>query len=287
MRLLHQTGVVVALGGGAVTSPLIRERLRDGSFTVLLDVSPQTAWRRIEAEAGDRPLAAEARGFAELYEQRRGLYHAAADALVDAEEVHGDEALLAPLARPGALAELPRLIGARRAALVADRAVLRLVGAPFEPFVTVRLPAGEPAKTVAVARQAWTRLARARAGARRRRRRPGRRRCHRRGRLRRRDATTAASPGSLCRRRSSGMVDAAMGGKTGIDLPAAQERGRRVPPAGVGRLGPGRARDAARAGVGVRVRRGDQDRRSWRAAGCGRWCGSGSRAGARPSSAWS
>src|SRR5205085_9199839 len=41
LRLLHQTGVVVALGGGAVTSPLIRERLRDGSFTVLLDVSPQ------------------------------------------------------------------------------------------------------------------------------------------------------------------------------------------------------------------------------------------------------
>jgi shikimate kinase len=30
LRLLHQTGVVVALGGGAVTSPLIRERLRDG-----------------------------------------------------------------------------------------------------------------------------------------------------------------------------------------------------------------------------------------------------------------
>ena len=102
LRLLHQTGVVVALGGGAVTSPLIRERLRDGSFTVLLDVSPQTAWRRIEAGAGDRPLAAEARGFAELYEQRRGLYHASADALVDAEEVHGDEALLAPIARPGA-----------------------------------------------------------------------------------------------------------------------------------------------------------------------------------------
>src|SRR5204863_401957 len=112
LRLLHQTGVVVALGGGAVTSPLIRERLRDGSFTVLLDVSPQTAWRRIEAGAGDRPLAAEARGFAELYEQRRGLYHASADALVDAEEVNGDEDLLAPIARPGAPPELPRLIGA-------------------------------------------------------------------------------------------------------------------------------------------------------------------------------
>jgi shikimate kinase/3-dehydroquinate synthase len=219
MRLLHETGVVVALGGGAVTSPLIRERLRDESFTVLLDVSPQTAWRRIEAQAGDRPLAAEARGFAELYEDRRGLYHATADALVDAEEVHGEEALLAPIARPSALAELGRLIGARRAALVADRSVLRMVGAPIEPFVTVRLPVGEAAKTVAVARQAWTRLGEFG--------------------LERGDvivglgggaATDVAGfiaatyhrgipwiavPTSLV-----GMVDAAVGGKTGIDLPS-------------------------------------------------------------------
>ncbi|MEP6642464.1 MAG: shikimate kinase, partial [Gaiellales bacterium] len=159
MRLLHETGVVVALGGGAVTSPLVRERLRDGSFTVLLDVSPQTAWRRIEADAGERPLAADARGFAELYERRRSLYHATADAMIDAEEIHGEEALLAPLARTAALGELDRLIGAGLVALVADRAVLRLVGPPCEPFVTVRLPVGEAAKTVAVARQAWTRLA--------------------------------------------------------------------------------------------------------------------------------
>ena len=68
------------------------------------------------------------------------LYHAAADALVDADEMSGLEPLLVPLARAGALAELPRLVHARRAALVADRAVLRLVGAPVEPLVTVRLP---------------------------------------------------------------------------------------------------------------------------------------------------
>src|SRR5205823_6020329 len=94
-----------ASGGGAITSPVTRERLRDGSFTVLLDVSVQTAWRRIEAEAEDRPLAVEARGFADLYEQRRPLYHAAADALVDAEQLEGGEALLVPLSRPAALAE--------------------------------------------------------------------------------------------------------------------------------------------------------------------------------------
>ena len=75
-RLLTQPNAVIALGGGAVLSAVTRERLRDGSFTVLLDVSPQTAWRRVEAEAGDRPLAGEARGFCELYEARNPLYHA-------------------------------------------------------------------------------------------------------------------------------------------------------------------------------------------------------------------
>ena len=158
-RLSERMDAVIALGGGAITSPVTRERLRDGSFTVLLDVSPQTAWRRVEAEAGDRPLAGEARGFSELYEARNPLYHASCDALVDAEDLRGGEALLAPLARAAALTELPRLVGARRAALVADRAVLRVLGPPIDPLVTVRLPAGEAAKTVAVARQAWTRLA--------------------------------------------------------------------------------------------------------------------------------
>ncbi len=157
--LLAETNAVIALGGGAVGSPVTRERLREGSYTVLLDVSPQVAWRRVEAEAGDRPLAREAEAFRALYESRRATYAAAADALVDADEVHGDEPMLVPLARTGALFELPRLIGARRAALIADRDVLRVVGKPFDPFVTVRLPAGEAAKTVAVARQAWRRLA--------------------------------------------------------------------------------------------------------------------------------
>ena len=100
-RLSERMDAVIALGGGAITSPVTRERLRDGSFTVLLDVSVQTAWRRIEAEAEDRPLAVEARGFADLYEQRRPLYHAAADALVDAEQLEGGEPLLVPLSRPG------------------------------------------------------------------------------------------------------------------------------------------------------------------------------------------
>src|SRR4051812_17502995 len=220
-RLLERVDTVIALGGGAVTSPVTRERLRDGSFTVLLDVTAQTAWRRIEAQAGDRPLALEARGFADLYDRRRPLYHAAADALVDAEQLEGGEPLLVPLSRPAAVAELPRLVGARRAALVADRDVLRVVGRPVEPFVTVRLPPGEAAKTVAVARQAWTRLADLG--------------------LERGDVVVGLGGGAATDLAGFvaatyqrgvpwiavpttllGMVDAAIGGKTGIDLPAAK-----------------------------------------------------------------
>jgi shikimate kinase/3-dehydroquinate synthase len=99
--------------------------------------------------------------------------------------------------------------------------VLRLVGPPVDPLVTVRLPVGEAAKTVAVARQAWTRLADLG--------------------LERGDVVVAlgggaatdaagfvaatyqrgvpwiAAPTSLV-----GMVDAAIGGKTGLDLPGAK-----------------------------------------------------------------
>ena len=220
-ELLQRMDTVVSLGGGAVGSPLIRERLRDGTFTVLLDVSPQTAWRRVEAEAGERPLAVDPARFADLYRERQPAYRDAADALVDADEMSGLEPLLVPLCRSGAIEELPRLVHPRRSALVADRAVLRLVGAPVEPLVTVRLPSGEAAKTVAVARQAWTRLAELG--------------------LERGDVVVGLGGGAATDLAGFvaatyqrgvpwiavpttllGMVDAAIGGKTGIDLPAAK-----------------------------------------------------------------
>ena len=218
---------------------------------MLLDVSPQTAWRRVEDEAGDRPLGREARGFAQLYEERRPVYHATADALVDGERGAGAEALLVPLARTGALGELPRLVAARRAALVADRDVLRMVGRPLDPLVTVRLPPGERAKSVAVARQAWTRLADLG--------------------LERDDVVVGfgggagtdlagfvaatyqrgvpwiAVPTSLL-----GMVDAAVGARPAIDLPTAKNYGR-VPPGRVGGGGHRGAGDAAAAGMGRRA----------------------------------
>jgi shikimate kinase/3-dehydroquinate synthase len=219
--LLQRIDTVVALGGGAVTSPVTRERLRDGSFTVLLDISPQTAWRRVEAEAGKRPLAVDPARFADLYRERAPMYHGTADALVDADELVGTEPLLVPICRTGALVELPRLVHSRRPALVADRTVLRLVGPPVDPLVTVRLPPGERAKTVAVARQAWSRLAELG--------------------LERGDVVVGLGGGAATDLAGFvaatyqrgvpwiavpttllGMVDAAIGGKTGIDLPAAK-----------------------------------------------------------------
>ncbi len=278
MRLLHETGVVVALGGGAVTSPLIRERLRDESFTVLLDVSPQTAWRRIEAQAGDRPLAAEARGFAELYEERRGaLPRDGRRARRRRGGARRRGAAGADRARRARWPSSARLIGARRAALVADRSVLRMVGAPIEPFVTVRLPVGEAAKTVAVARQAWTRLAEFGLERGDVDRRPRRRRRHRRGRVRRRHL----SPRRPLDRGAdlAGRDGRRRGGRQDRHRPAVrEERGRRLPPARVGGRRSGRARDAAGARVGVRLRRGDQDR----APGRRPPVGDGARLGAGP-----
>ena len=46
---------VIALGGGAVQTPSIRNELRDRAFTVLLEVDAQTAWERSGGRG--RPLS--------------------------------------------------------------------------------------------------------------------------------------------------------------------------------------------------------------------------------------
>src|SRR5436190_19853103 len=71
---------VIALGGGAVQTPSIRNELRDRAFTVLLEVDPDTAWQR--SAGGDRPLAQDESEFRALYERRRELYDEIADAHV-------------------------------------------------------------------------------------------------------------------------------------------------------------------------------------------------------------
>ena len=72
LELLGRGGdAVVALGGGAVESPRVREALRD-HLTILLDVDAETSWARVKASP--RPLARDRAAFTALLERRRPLY---------------------------------------------------------------------------------------------------------------------------------------------------------------------------------------------------------------------
>lgn len=74
---------VVALGGGAVQSPLVREAL--AAHTVVhLEVDPEDAWRR--ASGRGRPLARDRARFDQLHGDRTCLYESIADAVVPRHE---------------------------------------------------------------------------------------------------------------------------------------------------------------------------------------------------------
>ncbi len=169
---------VVSLGGGAVLSEAVQERL-GGHTVVHLDVHPDIAWQRA---GGRRPLARDRRRFDELHATRAPLYEALADAVVP----HADrESIRSAMPFVRALADAPpgtKLVWARSASgsypVFAGSGLLRsgfwpvegerfvvsddVVGplhAPAGPRVTV--PAGEGAKTLATAGEVLSALARA------------------------------------------------------------------------------------------------------------------------------
>jgi shikimate kinase/3-dehydroquinate synthase len=72
-------GGAIALGGGAVESPRVREALRT-HIVVWLDVSAGTAWERVASS--DRPLAQDRARFDALFEKRRPVYEELADVIV-------------------------------------------------------------------------------------------------------------------------------------------------------------------------------------------------------------
>jgi shikimate kinase/3-dehydroquinate synthase len=157
---------VLALGGGALATDRARELLGRDAFTVLLDVDVDTAWER--ARGGDRPLAQDEDAFRRLFEERRTVYDAAADAR--AEDVEG--VLLATLAvrvEPGLVerGSLARQLPGGSLALVADERVLALheleLGNDLRS--THAVPAGEAAKDLAVLEQLWDDLDLDRSGA--------------------------------------------------------------------------------------------------------------------------
>jgi shikimate kinase / 3-dehydroquinate synthase len=208
IEVLAQPPAVIALGGGAVETPGLHEALRARAVTVLVDVDPDAAWARVSGS--DRPLAQDQGEFRRLYEARQPLYQEAADARArDADDV-----VLA--AGAVSIGDTSRCLATRhgQVEVVADEHVLELHAPPVDaPLHTVRR--GEAAKTVETAERLWQEL-----------------RLDRGGTLLAfgggsttdvagfvaatylRGVDWIAVPTTLV-----GQVDAAIGGKTAIDLP--------------------------------------------------------------------
>jgi shikimate kinase/3-dehydroquinate synthase len=213
--------LVISLGGGAVETARVRERLRE-ALTIFVPVDLETAWER--SRATDRPLAADEAEFRSRYESRGRLYEEAADATVS----DLDGAVLAAggvRVEPGTLERLGELIpGDGPVELVADARVAGIYGMEAQLGLgdrlraTHELPPGEEAKSVAVADRLWRALRLDRGG-------------------------TVVALGGGCTTDTAGFVaatymrgldwvavpttlvgqvDAAIGGKTAIDLPGAK-----------------------------------------------------------------
>ncbi len=70
---------VISLGGGAMVSKMTARKLRERALTVLVEVEIDEAWKRAR-RSRRRPLAERESEFRELFEQRLPLYEDAADA---------------------------------------------------------------------------------------------------------------------------------------------------------------------------------------------------------------
>jgi shikimate kinase/3-dehydroquinate synthase len=128
---------VVALGGGAVTSPGIRNALREHALTVHVEIDAGTAWERVRA--GNRPLAKDEGSFRALYEQRLPLYDDVADASArDLDDVVlGAAGIHVGIGSVELLGEL--VPGEGPVALVADAHVAGIFGATVQPELGRRL----------------------------------------------------------------------------------------------------------------------------------------------------
>jgi shikimate kinase/3-dehydroquinate synthase len=209
---------VIALGGGALTSGATRALVRKRAFCAWLDVPFATAWERVGAAPGARPLAGDRQSFEQLGTQRAAQYTAAADAIASGDEAAGD--IAAALAqqvwtRPG-LAQLALGLGV--VAIVDDALALPRTG------TEIAIEGGEAAKSLAGLERVWRALAA----------------CE----LERTDVVVCAGGGSVTDvggfaaatfRRGLpwlavpstlvGQVDAAIGGKTAINVAAKNDVG--------------------------------------------------------------
>ena len=152
---------VISLGGGAVTSARTRSLLAS-ELVVCIEVDADTAWARVGRSR--RPLARNEASFRALHRERAPLYGAVADAsatdatgvILAAGGVHHER---------GGLDRVGELVpGDGPVALLADATVMRLYGARAVEALGSRgasvheLPVGEPAKTIEVVSRLWSEL---------------------------------------------------------------------------------------------------------------------------------
>jgi 3-dehydroquinate synthetase len=160
-RTREEQAIVLALGGGAVTSPRVREELGD-ALTIWLDVDVDTCWERVRGS--DRPLAQDEGEFRRLFEERRGLYAEVAD--VVARDAHDVVLAVAGVhVERGALQRLGEIVpGDGPVALVSDPHVAGIHGMDAQLALGTRLaethelPPGEEAKTLAAVDRLWQEL---------------------------------------------------------------------------------------------------------------------------------
>ena len=149
--LRNDRPAVLALGGGAVETPKIRAALRQHAFTLHVEVDPETAWGRTRGSG--RPLARDEESFRALYDRRRPLYAGVADAVVRSSE----DAVLAAggiHVEAGSLGRLGELVPEGELEVVADATVLGLHKPPLEAPVHA-LRAGENAKSIGAVERLW------------------------------------------------------------------------------------------------------------------------------------
>jgi shikimate kinase/3-dehydroquinate synthase len=152
--LRNERPAVLALGGGAVETPTIRRALAEHALSVQLQVDPGTAWAR--ARGKGRPLARDEGEFKALFERRLPLYAEVADA--SADDVDGIVLAAAGiLVEEGSLARLSELVPEGEAVLVADATVLGLHKPPLAGAVHA-LRGGEEAKSLGAVERLWREL---------------------------------------------------------------------------------------------------------------------------------
>jgi shikimate kinase / 3-dehydroquinate synthase len=167
-REQEEQAIVLALGGGAVTSPRVRQELSD-ALTIWLDVDVDTCWERVRGSG--RPLAQDESQFRRLFEERRQLYAEVAD--VVAHDVHDVVLAVAGIhVERGAVQRLRELVpGEGAAALISDPHVAGIHGMDAQLALgprlaeTHELPPGEEAKTLTAIDRLWQELRLDRSGA--------------------------------------------------------------------------------------------------------------------------